>query len=60
MFFCTQDSLRSINRDIYVIRGLMYNVKERLGSFDDPLVIEISQFLDLKLNRREELMNYGR
>lgn len=34
----------------------MYKAKERLGCMDDPFVIEISQFLDLKLNVQVELI----
>lgn len=33
----------------------MYSAKERAGRIDDPLVIQISQFLDMKLNQQVKL-----
>lgn len=38
----------------------MYKAKERVGRVDDPLVIEISQFLDLKLNQQGDLIKSHR
>ncbi|MFD1039863.1 Spo0E family sporulation regulatory protein-aspartic acid phosphatase [Virgibacillus byunsanensis] len=49
------DSLEIVSKDIYMLRNLMYKVKDRTGNMHDPLVIEISQFLDLKLNQHGEL-----
>ncbi|GAA0316717.1 hypothetical protein GCM10008967_04150 [Bacillus carboniphilus] len=49
-------SLEMISHDIHVLRGLMYKVKERVGSMDDPLVLEISQYLDSKLNQQGEMI----
>ncbi|MFO1441980.1 hypothetical protein KDN24_01820 [Bacillus sp. Bva_UNVM-123] len=49
-------SLELVSRDIRILRNLMYQAKERLGRMDDPLLIQISQFLDLKLNLQNELM----
>lgn len=51
-----KSSLDSVKKDIVILRNLMYKAKERVGSIDDPLVVEISQFLDLKLNQQDELM----
>ncbi|WP_416149896.1 hypothetical protein ACM26V_02535 [Salipaludibacillus sp. HK11] len=50
-----EHSLKMISEDIYIIRDLMYKVKDRAGRIDDPLVIEISQFLDMKLNQQGKL-----
>lgn len=53
---CRKCSLEVVSRDIYILRNLMYRAKERVGRMDDPLVVEISQFLDLKLNQQGELI----
>lgn len=60
MELCKDCSLEVINNDIFFIRRLMYKAKERVGRVDDPLVIEISQFLDLKLNQQGELIKSHR
>lgn len=49
-------SLELVSRDIKILRNLMYQAREQLGRIDDPLLIQISQFLDLKLNQQNELM----
>jgi len=51
-----ESSLELVSRDIKILRNLMYQAKERSGRMDDPLLIQISQFLDLKLNQQNELM----
>jgi len=52
---CKEHSIERISEDIYIIRNLMYSAKERAGRIDDPLVIQISQFLDMKLNQQVKL-----
>lgn len=47
--------LEIVSKDIYILKDLMYKAKNRTGSLNDPLVIEISQFLDQKLNQHREL-----
>ncbi|ADU30635.1 hypothetical protein [Evansella cellulosilytica] len=50
------NSLYCISRDIVFLKKLMYKAKERLGTMNDPLLLEISQFLDVKLNQHGELL----
>ncbi|WP_226035317.1 aspartyl-phosphate phosphatase Spo0E family protein [Aquibacillus saliphilus] len=52
--------LEIVSRDICMLRNLMYQAKNHSGSMSDPLVIEISQYLDLKLNQHEELIEFYR
>ncbi|MFD1738918.1 Spo0E family sporulation regulatory protein-aspartic acid phosphatase [Bacillus salitolerans] len=54
--YCKERSLEVVNRDIFILRNLMYKASERVGRMDDPLVVEISQFLDQKLNQQGELI----
>lgn len=57
MGLCKICSLEIVCEDIHILRDLMYKAKNRVGSMHDPLVIEISQYLDLKLNQQGELTN---
>ncbi|WP_185819792.1 Spo0E family sporulation regulatory protein-aspartic acid phosphatase [Salibacterium salarium] len=50
-----ENYLKTVNRDIYVLRSLMYKASDQAGSLDNQLVIEISQFLDTKLNEHRKL-----
>ncbi|MDQ0298845.1 hypothetical protein J2S78_001265 [Salibacterium salarium] len=55
MDLCKKDYLETVDRDIYILRRLMYKASDDAGSLDNQLVIEISQFLDIKLNEHGDL-----
>ncbi|MDL4842319.1 aspartyl-phosphate phosphatase Spo0E family protein [Aquibacillus rhizosphaerae] len=58
MDFCNENCLKIVDEDISILRDLMYKAKIRTGSMNDPLVIEISQFLDLKLNQHGKMNKF--
>ncbi|WP_185819880.1 Spo0E family sporulation regulatory protein-aspartic acid phosphatase [Salibacterium salarium] len=55
MDLCKKNYLETVNRDIYILRRLMHKASDHTGNLDDQLVIEISQFLDIKLNEHGDL-----
>ncbi|MRH44476.1 Spo0E family sporulation regulatory protein-aspartic acid phosphatase [Aquibacillus halophilus] len=51
-----KDDLEMVSKEILNLRNLMYMAKDRAGNMVDPMVIEISQLLDAKLNQHHELI----
>ncbi|MFD2446570.1 Spo0E family sporulation regulatory protein-aspartic acid phosphatase [Bacillus sp. CGMCC 1.16607] len=54
--FCRENYLDMINKDIYILRRLMYMARDQTGRIDDSLVLEISQYLDQKIAKHIELI----
>lgn len=60
MELCQENSLEMIVEEIQFLRNLMYRVKNQVESLSDPWIVEISQYLDVKLNQHSELLKSHR
>lgn len=49
-----------IVEEIQFLRNLMYRVMNQVESLSDPWIVEISQYLDVKLNQHSELLKSHR